>query len=274
MGPPWPPLFCLRNPENGQELTKPNTPLGVLNLLTPLPFMQTPSTPWRVLACSATLLALPVLLRAVDLDSLVKNSPFGEGKSAALSEKPSNLEFRGMYVDRGVTYFSIYNSTTKLSAWVAQGEAPQGLVPVAVKSYDADNESIVIENAGQPLKLSLKQAVIGTAPAVAPLPAANIVVADPQGQQQPQQNFGGRGFNGGQAPTPEQIQAFRDQMKARMNGGQNGGGATNGEGGTAAPTEGGMSKRDRGGFSRGGDTSGGSNNSSNNGGSRGGKGGK
>lgn len=235
--------------------------------------MQTPSNPWRASTFAATLLALPALLSAVDLDSLVKNSPFGEAKSTTLAEKPSNLEFRGMYVDQGVTYFSIYNSVTKLSSWVVQGEAPQGLVPVAVKSYDAEGESIIIENAGQPIKLSLKQAVIGAVRAAEPLPAGNIVAANPMGQSQVQGSTG-RGFgNGGQAPTPEQIQAFRDQMKARFNGGQNGGGGGGGEGGTTtAPTEGGPSKDNRRDYKRGGESTSGA--ATSNGSSRGGKGGK
>ncbi len=210
--------------------------------------MRPAHTALRQLLIVAGLAVTPALAGAVDLDGLVKNSPFGEGKGTTLAEKPSNLEFRGMYVDQGVTYFSIYNTTTKLSAWVAQGEAPQGLVPVSVKSYDADSESIVLENAGQPVKLSLKQAVIGTTPA-APVPQVGLTT-----DAQPQGGFGGGfgrgGFNNGQAPTPEQIAAFREQMKQRGfdRGNNNNAG---GEAG-AAPAEGG--KRDRGGFSRGGDT--------------------
>lgn len=211
--------------------------------------MTSVSSSLRQLLLVAGLATLPALAGAVDLDALVKNSPFGEGKGATVAEKPSNLEFRGMYVDHGVTYFSIYNTTTKLSAWVAQGEAPAGLVPVSVKSYDADTDSIILENAGQPVKLSLKTAVIGVAPAAA-APMPQVAVTDPN--QQPQQMQGGwgrGGFNGGQPPTPEQIAAFREQMKQRGMDRQNGG-AANGEGGVA-PTEGG--KRDRGNFSRGGE---------------------
>jgi hypothetical protein len=214
--------------------------------------MQRVTSPLRQLLLVAGLATLPAIAGAVDLDALVKNSPFGEGKSATVAEKPSNLEFRGMYVDHGVTYFSIYNTTTKLSAWVAQGDAPAGLVPVSVKSYDADTDSIILENAGQPVKLSLKQAVIGVAPAVgapvAPMPQVAAGV-DPNQQGG---GFNRGGFNGGQAPTPEQIAAFREQMKARGMERQNGGGGgTNAEGG-AAPTEG--SKRDRGNYTRGGET--------------------
>lgn len=211
--------------------------------------MTSVSSSLRQLLLVAGLAALPALAGAVDLDALVKNSPFGEGKGATVAEKPSNLEFRGMYVDHGVTYFSIYNTTTKLSAWVAQGEAPAGLVPVSVKSYDADTDSIILENAGQPVKLSLKSSVIGVAPAAAaPMPQV-AAVADTNSAQQMQGGWGRGGFNGGQPPTPEQIAAFREQMKQRGMDRQNGG-AANGEGGVA-PTEGG--KRDRGNFSRGGE---------------------
>lgn len=209
-----------------------------------------PST-LRQLLLVAGLATLPAFAGAVDLDALVKHSPFGEGKSATVTEKPSNLEFRGMYVDHGVTYFSIYNTTTKLSSWVAQGEAPAGLVPVSVKSYDADTDSIILENAGQPVKLSLRQAVIGVAPAVgAPMPQVAAVATNFQAPAT-EGGFSRGGFNGGQPPTPEQIAAFREQMKSRGMERQ-GGGGSNAEGG-AVPTEG--SKRDLGGkFSRGGES--------------------
>ncbi len=201
----------------------------------------------RQLLLVAGLATLPAFAGAVDLDALVKHSPFGEGKSATVTEKPSNLEFRGMYVDHGITYFSIYNTTTKLSSWVAQGEAPAGLVPVSVKSYDADTDSIILENAGQPVKLSLKQAVIGVAPAVgAPMPT----VAAGTNFQAPatEGGFSRGGFNGGQPPTAEQVAAFREQMKAR---GMSERGGPNAEGG-AAPTEG--RKSESGKYSRGGES--------------------
>ena len=198
----------------------------------------------RLLLLVAGLATLPAFAGAVDLDALVKHSPFGEPKSTTVTEKPSNLEFRGMYVDHGITYFSIYNTTTKLSSWVAQGEAPAGLVPVSVKSYDADTDSIILENAGQPVKLSLKQSVIGVAPAgAAPIPQVAAVASI---QAPPTEGgFSRGGFNGGQPPTAEQIAAFREQMKAR---GMSDRGGPNAEGG-GAPTDGG--KRDGGKYSRG-----------------------
>ena len=203
----------------------------------------------RLLLLVAGLATLPAFAGAVDLDALVKHSPFGEPKSTTVTEKPSNLEFRGMYVDHGITYVSIYNTTTKLSSWVAQGEAPAGLVPVSVKSYDADTDSIVLENAGQPVKLSLKQAVIGVAPAAAaPMPQVAGVATSFQAPPT-EGGFSRGGFNGGQPPSAEQIAAFREQMKAR---GMSDRGGPNAEGG-GAPTDGG--KRDGGKYSRGGETS-------------------
>ena len=202
----------------------------------------------RRLLLVAGLATLPAFAGAVDLDALVKHSPFGEPKSVTVAERPSNLEFRGMYVDRGVTYFSIYNTTTKLSAWVAQGEAPAGLVPVSVKSYDSETDSIILENAGQPVKLSLKQSVIGVAPAgAAPIPQVAAVATSAQTGPS-EGGFSRGGFNGGQPPSPEQIAAFREQMKSR---GMDRGGS-NAEGG-AVPTD--SSKRESGKYSRGGETS-------------------
>jgi len=189
---------------------------------------------------SVSLLATLVLLggatgaAAVELDGLVKNSPFGQAseRTAIGEAKPGTLEFRGMYVDNGVTYFSVYNSITKQSAWIAEGEVPTNL-PVTIKGYDAASETLIVENAGQPVKLPMRTAVIsaaaaGPAPTAAPVVAATTAAA-PQ--------FGG--FGNGQQPTPEQIQAFRDEMRKRWGERQQGG--ANAEGG--APTD----RRNRGG---------------------------
>jgi hypothetical protein len=193
---------------------------------------------------SVSLLATLVLLggttgaAAVELDGLVKNSPFGQAseRTAIGEAKPGTLEFRGMYVDNGVTYFSVYNSITKQSAWIAEGEVPTNL-PVTIKGYDAASETLIVENAGQPVKLPMRTAVISaTAAGPAPAPVAPApIVAAPAVAGGPQ--FGG--FGNGQQPTPEQIQAFRDEMRKRWGERQQGG--ANAEGG--APTD----RRNRGG---------------------------
>jgi hypothetical protein len=162
---------------------------------------------------------------ALELDGLVKNSPFGQATERAIGEaKPGTLEFRGMYVDNGVTYFSVYNSITKQSAWIAEGEVPTNL-PVTIKGYDAASETLIVENAGQPVKLPMRVAVISaTAAAPAPVAPAPVAAAPAPAAGAPQ--FGG--FGNGQQPTPEQIQAFRDEMRKRWGERQQGGNAEGG----------------------------------------------
>lgn len=163
----------------------------ILSLLAGLTFLSTANT-----------------LHAIDLEGLVKNSPFGESKGGAVANaKPGTLEFRGMYADNGVTYFSIYNSVTKQSNWVPQGEAQGGSIPFSVKSYDPDNESVVIDNGGQAVSLQLHQATVvpysgASAAVAAAAPAGGAAAAG--------------ALNNGQPPTAEQIQAFRDEMRRRF----------------------------------------------------------
>ena len=177
------------------------------------------SQPFLSLIAGVTVLTAATTLHAIDLDGLVKNSPFGESKGSAVANaKPGTLEFRGMYADNGVTYFSIYNSVTKQSNWVPQGEAQGGSIPFSVKSYDPDNESVVIDNGGQAVSLQLHQATVvpysgASAAVAAAAPAGGTAAAG--------------GFNNGQPPSAEQIQAFRDEMRRRF--GDRGQGGPGGE---------------------------------------------
>ena len=86
----------------------------------------------------AALLGVGGAAHALELDGLVKNSPFGQAAERTVigEAKPGTLEFRGLYVDKGVTYFSVYNSITKQSAWIAEGEVPANL-PVTIVGFDA-----------------------------------------------------------------------------------------------------------------------------------------
>ena len=184
---------------------------------------------------------------AIDLEGLVKNSPFGgTGAAAGPGAAPNTLEFRGMYAEGGVNYYSIYNTLTKQSSWVAEGEAPSTNVPVVVKGFDVANESLIIDNGGQPQQMALHQAVVVVyrGPSPAQLAAVSNAVA-------PQGGVAGVPGNGGpQNLTPEQVEAFRQSMKDKFNksrgqdgnnGGNNNGGNNNYNGGktpktpTAAP---------------------------------------
>ena len=179
------------------------------------------------LSCSllaAALLGLSTA-SAIDLEGLVKNSPFGgTGTPAGPGAAPSTLEFRGMYAEGGVNYYSIYNTLTKQSSWVAEGEAPSTNVPVVVKGFDVANETLVIDNAGQPQQMALHQAVVITykGPSPAQLAAVSNAVA------QPSAAAGAPGAGGPGNLTPEQVEAFRQSMRDKFSKGgppgSNGGG--------------------------------------------------
>jgi hypothetical protein len=195
-----------------------------------------PRIPLAVL--TAAILGLGTAL-AVDLEGLVKNSPFGgTGVPAGPGVAPSTLEFRGMYAEGGVNYYSIYNSLTKQSSWVAEGEAPSANVPVVVKGFDVANESLVIDNEGQPQQMALHQAVVVVyrGPSPAQLAAVSNAIA-------PQSAVAGAPGAGGPSNlTPEQIEAFRQSMKDKFgkgrgpDGGQ-GGGDPRQRGGDATSTK-------------------------------------
>ena len=117
---------------------------------------------------------------ALDLEGLTKNSPFGgTGAATGPGAAPSTLEFRGMYREEGINYYSIYNTLTKQSSWVAEGEAASTNVPVVVKGFDAVNETLTVDNGGQPQQMALHQAVVVTykGPSPAQLAAVSAAVA-------------------------------------------------------------------------------------------------
>jgi hypothetical protein len=149
---------------------------------------------------------------ALDLEGLAKNSPFGgTGAVAGPGAAPSSLEFRGMYREDGVNYYSIYNTQTKQSSWVAEGEAPSTNVPVVIKGFDAVNETLNVDNGGQPQQMALHQAVVVTykGPSPAQLAAVSAAAA-------PQASVGAPTGGMPQNLTPEQVEAFRQQMRDRF----------------------------------------------------------
>ena len=170
---------------------------------------------------------------ALDLEGLTKNSPFGgTGAAAGPGAAPSSLEFRGMYREDGVNYYSIYNTQTKQSSWVAEGEAPSTNVPVVVKGFDPVNETLNVDNGGQPQQMALHQAVVMTykGPSPAQLAAVSAAAAAPQA------SLGAPMGGMPQNLTPEQVEAFRQQMRDRFSKGRGPDGATDGRTRGDAPT--------------------------------------
>jgi len=171
-----------------------------------------------------TLLLLGIAVTAattwadVDLQGLVTRSPFGEGKAGAGGQRTGSLEFRGYYVDNGITYFSIYNPSSKSSVWVAQGETSTTPFAVSVKNFDPEKNAVTLESNGQSMNLSLHESVIVKMelPATPTTSQANNNGAAPVaatavvGSATP-----------GQAPTAEQAQSFKDSMRQRWQDRQN-----------------------------------------------------
>ena len=170
-----------------------------------------------------TLLLLGIAVTApttwadVDLQGLVTRSPFGEGKAGAGGQRTGSLEFRGYYVDNGITYFSIYNPSSKSSVWVAQGETSTTPFAVSVKNFDPEKNAVTLESNGQSMNLSLHESVIVKMelPAIPTTAQANNGVTPAAATA-----VVGSG-TAGQAPTAEQAQSFKDSMRQRWQDRQN-----------------------------------------------------
>ena len=169
-----------------------------------------------------TLLLLGIALTAptaradVDLQSLVTRSPFGEGKTGASGERVGSLEFRGYYVDNGITYFSIYNPSSKSSVWVAQGETSAGPFAVSVKNFDPDKNTVTLESSGQSMRLALHEPVIlkMELPAIPVTAPANNNAGNPKAAT-------ASNATAGQTNNTEQAQNFKDSMRQRFQDRQN-----------------------------------------------------
>jgi hypothetical protein len=115
------------------------------------------------------------------LDNLVKNSPFGSAASPAIAGAESGqLEFRGVMVDKGETFFSLFEPSTRQSQWVGLNESG---APYTVQDYDSATQTVKVLYRNQPLSLTLKrsQVIVQAAPPVAsgggPVPAPGAAPA-------------------------------------------------------------------------------------------------
>ena len=160
----------------------------------------------------------PTTRADVDLQGLVTHSPFGEGKAGAGGQRTGSLEFRGYYVDNGITYFSIYNPSSKSSVWVAQGETSTSPFAVSVKNFDSEKNAVTLESNGQSMNLSLHEAVI----VKMDLPATPAATPNNNNGAAPVAATAVLGSaTAGQAPTAEQAQSFKDSMRQRWQDRQN-----------------------------------------------------
>ncbi|HAZ66258.1 MAG TPA: hypothetical protein DCY41_05825 [Opitutae bacterium] len=193
------------------------------------------------------LLGVATSYGAIDLANLAENSPFGAGvTSTGTTTENSGLELRGMYVDQGKTYFSIYNAATKQSTWVLQGEAPSKATEgFSVKSFDSVNSVATVDAGGKSVQVSLKQASVSkyeAPPQAQPVVAAGGEPMPPAGAGQGQVQTPWGNF------TPEQIAAYRAEREKRWAERMQQQGGKDGE----VPTDPAAGGRERGGRDRGG----------------------
>lgn len=141
------------------------------------------STAVLILGLMPALPATPAWAAPANLDSLVSNSPFNPVASTTAGPVAETaLEFRGVLMDGGEYFFSLYDPSTRTSMWVGLKEPGN---PFTVQSYDAAKGLAQVEYRSRTLSLALKQAKVvalagnpsagvpsaGTPPVVAP--AAN-----------------------------------------------------------------------------------------------------
>lgn len=167
---------------------------------------------------------LPILLAAsagaagIDLDSLTANPPFGAAaapKAVAAAAPSSNLELRGMYQDGGRTYFSLYNTTTKQSRWVAKEEAAADPAQPAFKAYDPQTGTLTIEVNGQASQVVMRAGTLAKYEPPAPPKVEAAPELDRRGPPLPEPGPDGKVQTPWGSFTPEQIAAYRAERERR-----------------------------------------------------------
>jgi hypothetical protein len=114
-------------------------------------------------------------------DSLLANSPFGQrpaGPDAGASNTP--LEWRGVFVDHGETFFSLYDPSSRAARWVGLNEAGN---PFTVRRYDAAKGTATVEYQGRELLLVLRQAKVLVSAPAAPAAGPTAVPGSGPGPQ-------------------------------------------------------------------------------------------
>lgn len=103
---------------------------------------------------SAAAMALPLSAGS----NLLENSPFLPPNSAgAAAREATPLELRSILRDGADYEFSLYDTAKKQSTWVRLNEPGHDFV---VKAYDADRETVTVEQQNRTYNLTLKEARI------------------------------------------------------------------------------------------------------------------
>lgn len=141
----------------------------------------------------------------MDLQTLVDRSPFAPpaGSVAETStEQPGTLEFRGMAVDQQGTSYSVFDATANKGFWLREG----GDGPLRIKSYNAQDAQLEVEQNGRPVKLQMKRATI----------QAGAAIALPQQPQPGTQAGGGQVRRSGDpASDTRRLEAVASEVRRR-----------------------------------------------------------
>jgi hypothetical protein len=106
-----------------------------------------------------------------DLNGLVANSPFGKaGQAPDAAGTTGPLELRGVFIDQGERFFSLYDVSSRRALWVGLKEPGN---PFVVQAYDEAQGVVTVEYQGQVHAVTLKQAKVAALPVpVGPGPSA------------------------------------------------------------------------------------------------------
>jgi hypothetical protein len=151
------------------------------------------------------------LAKASDFSSLLSNSPFAPIGPGAAAGGDKSVEFRGLFTEKGATYFSIYDTATQRAAWVGLNESGH---PFVVRGYNSSNDTVTVELNGHNLNVGLKHAAVQLAAAAKVAPP----VAPPNGQptdnaQRGRWQANMMGPDG--RPDPRRMEAFIEEMRRR-----------------------------------------------------------
>jgi len=92
-------------------------------------------------------------IAAADLSGLVRNSPFGSTvREKSVSNQEVPLELRGIVVEGGKTYFTLYDGTSKKWTTVLEGEEADS---ISVKEYNRAKDAVVLNFMGKTVTLAL-----------------------------------------------------------------------------------------------------------------------
>ncbi len=118
---------------------------------------------------------------AADLQTLIARSPFAPagGPQLNLGDAPaeqSTLEFRGLVIDESGPSYSVFDASQNRGFWIREG----GDGPLRVRSYNAQESLLEVEQNGRATKLQLKRASVQNGAAPAPRPVAAVQPAGGQ----------------------------------------------------------------------------------------------